>query len=71
MTTAEIQRTVLDLPTDEREKLAAVLWQSLENDPAWLPDWQRELIDERLAASSDDPGQTWDEVKAELWPERE
>lgn len=69
MTTAEIKRTALELPADERQELAAALWQSLENDPNWLPEWQRQLIDERLEASQDDPGQTWSEVKAELWPQ--
>jgi len=35
-----------------------------------LPDWQRQILDERLADLERNPSdeQTWEEVKAELWP---
>jgi hypothetical protein len=35
-----------------------------------LPDWQRRILEERLADLERNPNdeQTWDEVKAELWP---
>lgn len=69
MTTVELTRSVLELPTQERQELAATLWQSLENDPNWLPDWQKQFIDERLEASKNDPGQPWEEVKTEIFPE--
>lgn len=68
MTTAELKKSVLELATDQRQEIAAALWQSLENDPKWLPDWQRQIINERLADSASDPGESWEAVKAELWP---
>ncbi|MEO7417749.1 MAG: hypothetical protein ABI163_11855 [Thermoanaerobaculia bacterium] len=36
-----------------------------------ISDWQRRILDERLADTERDPNdeQTWAEVKAELWPE--
>ncbi|HEX4498217.1 MAG TPA: addiction module protein [Thermoanaerobaculia bacterium] len=35
-----------------------------------IPDWQRRLLDDRLAGIEQGPNdeQTWEEVKAELWP---
>jgi hypothetical protein len=33
-----------------------------------LPEWQRELLDERLAAGDDEPSMDWEDFKAELWP---
>ena len=35
-----------------------------------LPAWQRQILDERLADIMLNPEdeQTWEEVKAELWP---
>jgi hypothetical protein len=35
-----------------------------------IPDWQRRILDERLADIERNPNdeQTWEEVKAELWP---
>jgi hypothetical protein len=33
-----------------------------------LPEWQRELLDERLAAGDDEPSKDWEDVMAEIWP---
>jgi hypothetical protein len=36
-----------------------------------IPDWQREILAERLAHLESNPEeeeQSWEEVKAELWP---
>ncbi|MBW8876301.1 MAG: addiction module protein [Acidobacteria bacterium] len=37
-----------------------------------IPDWQRQILEERLADLERNPNdeQTWEEVKAELWPNR-
>ncbi len=73
MTNADVQR-LLDLPAEERIELAQLLWKSVEPEQEGrfvrLPQWQRELLDTRLAEAEANPGdeQSWEEVKAELWP---
>ena len=67
-------RKLLDLPVDERMELAQILWDSVEPEDEVrflsIPDWQRRILDERLAGIERNPSgeQTWEEVKAELWP---
>ncbi len=74
MTSSDIQK-LLDLPASEKMQLAELLWQSVEPDEEArflaIPDWQRRILDERLAEVDRNPNdvQTWDEVKAEIWPE--
>lgn len=71
MTKAEIQRQVLELPERERMELAETIWASISNpDSLPLPDWQRTLLDERLATSADEEGRDWEEIRAEIWPSR-
>jgi putative addiction module component (TIGR02574 family) len=73
MKNAELQK-LLELPVDERMELAQILWESVapEDEAHFLaiPDWQRRILDERLAdiALHPDDEQTWEEVKAEIWP---
>ncbi|HTG35265.1 MAG TPA: addiction module protein [Thermoanaerobaculia bacterium] len=73
MKSAEIQK-LLELPVDERMELAQILWESVEPEDETrflsIPDWQRRILDERLANIERNPNdeQTWEEVKAELWP---
>lgn len=73
MTKAKIVEHALTLTEQERFELANTLWASLEapNDhpTAPLPQWQQNLLDERLVASAEEIGQTWDEVQAEIWSE--
>jgi len=71
MTTAELKHRILELPEPERLAIAEAIWQSLE-DPDSLPplEWQKGLLDERLAASENEVGRTWEEVEAALWPRR-
>jgi len=33
-----------------------------------LPEWQRKLLYERLAAGDEEPSKDWEDVMAELWP---
>ena len=67
-------KKLLELPAAEKMELAQTLWESLEpeDETAFLaiPDWQRQVLDERLADIERHPDdeQTWEEVKAELWP---
>lgn len=73
MTKAEVDE-LLKLPAEERLEIAQVLWESVgpEDEIRFLsiPDWQRQLLDERLEDLDENPGdeQPWEEVKAELWP---
>ena len=73
MTRDEVRRTVLALPADERRELAEALWESLEREPEPLPEWQRRLLDERLAALEANPedGRPWDEVEKSVWADEE
>jgi putative addiction module component (TIGR02574 family) len=67
MTKTEIQRQALELPEPERLEIADAIWVSL-NDPDSLPlpKWQRDLLEERLAASESEKGLDWQEVRAKL-----
>jgi putative addiction module component (TIGR02574 family) len=65
---------LLKLPAEERLEIAQVLWNSvdLEDETRFLmlPDWQRHILQDRLAdlVRCPDDEQPWDEVKEELWP---
>jgi len=71
MTKTELQQTALKLAPQDRLELAEALWESLEAEPAALPAWQRELLDERLAelAESPEEGAPWEDVEARTWPD--
>lgn len=69
MTKVEIQRQVLELPEAERIEIAEAIWASLgDPDALPLPQWQRDLLDERLASLDTEEGRDWEEIKAEIWP---
>jgi len=70
MTSTELTRRVLELPAEERRTLVETLWESLEGEATRLPlhDWQKKLLDERLAEADRDPG-VWvpsEEVEQEI-----
>jgi putative addiction module component (TIGR02574 family) len=75
MTRIEMQK-LLELPVPEKMELAQMLWQSIEPEEEArflaIPAWQRQILDERLADLEQHPEaeQTWDEVKADIWPAR-
>ena len=70
MTKIEIQRQVLKLPEDDRLEIAEAIWASLDraSDSVPLPQWQRELLDERLASAEHEEGRDWEEIREEIWP---
>ena len=71
MTRAEIQLKVMELPEEERLEIAEAIWSSLDNPDALpLPQWQKDLLDERLASLGTEEGRDWEDVKAEIWPFR-
>ena len=45
---SEIQREALNLPAQERIQLVVELWDSLAPGEIPVPDWQRDLIRDRL-----------------------
>lgn len=74
MTMSEIKEQALQLSERERLQLAEELWASISDpndypDDIPLPQWQMDLLDERLEETKDDPGKPWEQVKAEIWPE--
>ena len=66
MTKRELEEEALKLPIEDRVELMESLHLSVLDAP--LPDWQRDLLDTRLAAHERDPEGTlsWEEVKASL-----
>jgi putative addiction module component (TIGR02574 family) len=69
MTKAEIQYQALELSEPERLELAEALWASISDPDALpLPQWQRALLEERLATSESEEGRDWEEIRAEIWP---
>lgn len=73
MTKAELASQALKLPEAERLALAQDLWASIRDPNAYpeilsVPQWQKDLLDQRLEESKDDPGRPWPEVRAEIWP---
>ena len=55
---------VLQLPPAERIQLIEEAWASLAASPESVPvpDWHRQLLDERLADPSEVGSRTWDDV---------
>lgn len=65
MASPPILDQVLQLPPDERIRLIEDAWASLAASPESVPvpDWHRELLDDRLADVSEVGDRTWDDVK--------
>ena len=72
MTKAQVQRQALELPPEDRIDLAVEIWDSLSAKDIPVPDWQRELIHERLAelegVDSKDRSTPWNEVLERVFP---
>jgi putative addiction module component (TIGR02574 family) len=72
--TRQVVDKLLELPAEERLEIAQVLWESVEPEDEIrylsLPDWQRQIVRERLEDLHRNPGdeQPWEEIKEELWP---
>ena len=71
MIPAALKHQILELPESERLEVVEAIWQSLEDpDSLPLPEWQKDVLDERLATSENEVGRDWEEVEAALWPRR-
>ena len=58
MTVANIKKQALALKPAQRIRLVQEIWDSIAEEPenVKIPDWHRELLDERLRAHERDPG---------------
>ena len=66
MSARSILEEILSLPPDQRLKLVEDIWESLAASPADVPvpEWHRELLDERLSDEDERASRSWDEVRA-------
>ena len=71
---SEIQREALNLPAQERIELVVELWDSLVPGEIPVPDWQRDLIRDRLGALEDilpeERSVPWKEVRKRVFSEK-
>ena len=69
-----IQKEALSLPARERVELVVRLWDSLAPGDVPVPDWQRDVIRDRLAALDDIPPEErsvpWEAVRKRLFSDR-
>ncbi len=66
MTKAQLQEEILELPVEDQLEVVEAIWESLgESVEPPLPEWQRNLLDERIAVADFNPeaGTPWPEVK--------
>ena len=68
-----ILEEILRLPPDERLKLVEDIWASLAASPTDVPvpDWHRDLLDDRLVDEGEQATRSWDEVQANARRSRE
>lgn len=66
----------MQLPERERLQLAEELWASVADPNAYpedipLPQWQADVLDERLAELERNPeeGTPWETVEKRIWPD--
>ena len=71
---SEIQREARNLPAQERIELVVELWDSLAPGEIPVPDWQRDLIRDRLAALEkllpEERSVPWEAVRKRLFSDR-
>lgn len=65
MSQRALRTEILRLPPAERLQLLEEIWESLAQSPdaVSVPDWHRELLDERLADPAERGTRTWEEVQ--------
>ena len=71
---SEIQREALNLPAQERIELVVERWDSLAPGEIPVPDWQRDLIRDRLVALEDllreERSVPWEAVRKGVFSDR-
>ena len=69
---AQVKQEALVLPPEERVDLVVEIRDSVRSDDIPTPDWQKDLIRERLAAlEGTDPEERsmpWEEVRERVFP---
>ncbi len=65
MSQRAIRDEILQLPAEERLQFVEEIWESLPASPESIPvpQWHRELLDDRLADPAEQPTRSWDQVK--------
>ncbi|HSL82133.1 MAG TPA: addiction module protein [Thermoanaerobaculia bacterium] len=68
MTRAALKNEIRRLPIRERVELLEELWREAEVEQPVLLDWQRELLEERLADAESNPDAwvSWEDAKNRL-----
>jgi len=63
---------IFELSTEERLHLIESLWDSLPPHDVPVPDWHKEVLEERLEDHRRNPDDSvsWEELKDELFPKR-
>jgi putative addiction module component (TIGR02574 family) len=63
---------IFELSTEERLHLIETLWDSLPPHDVPVPDWHKEILEERLEDHRRNPDDSvsWEDVKKELLPRR-
>lgn len=63
---------IFELSTEERLHLIESLWDSLPPHDVPVPDWHKEVLEERLEDHRRNPDDSvsWEELKAELFLKR-
>ena len=74
MTKAQVQQQALELPPEDRIALVVEIWDSLEAKEVPVPDWQRDLIRERLealkGADLEVRSTPWSSVRERVFPRK-
>ena len=72
MTKAQVQRQALEFPPEDRIDLAIKIWDSLNAEDIPVPNWQRDLIRERLeeleGVIPEERSTPWSEVRERVFP---
>ena len=71
MTSTELRRQMLQLPSEDRLQLALELWDSLGEDVP-VPQWHWRVVRERLAElegqNPEERSTPWEDVRRRVWP---
>ena len=74
MAKSDIQREALNLPAQERIQLVVELWDSLGPGEVPVPDWQRDLIRDRVAALEnvlpEERSVPWDALRKRIFSDK-
>ena len=67
MASRPLRDEIMSLPSEARLRLLEEVWDSLE-DPQQMPvpEWHREVLESRMRDPSEQPTESWDELKRRL-----